>query len=232
MPTLHIIYRLTVSKHEFTMCVASSRWMQANPCPSLRNSRIRVKSSQAASEHFTHPVPALDLSQELFRKTPERSANNTNCSEGQMPSWEKAQCTRKTKTRYAPDVTYRCLLRKDCAAAEFIRTKSPVSHKGKRPSEQQRLKLTDTLLITFSDDSQKHTEADEAAVSHGRAAHSEVRVPDFPLTVDSHHRSPRFKKTTNLLLSCCPLSTCCCYINKTQHFIIAALLKHPSAPRP
>lgn len=120
------------------------------------------------------------------------------------------------------EVTSMCLPRKDCAASELIRTKNPVSRKGKRSSEQQRLNLTET---PHSRDWQSLFQmilrkrqwtlavpwclAHEAAVRHGRAAHSEVLVPDFPLNLDFHHRSSRFKKNkqpvTDLLSALCVL---------------------------
>lgn len=135
----------------------------------------RAISSWAALEHFIHPAPALALSQELLRKAPEWTASKMNCSEGQMPFWEKGQCTRKTNVRYALEVT---LPSNElyCAASEFIRTKSPASPKGKKPPEQQHLIITDTLhlrecqsrfqtILSFWTLTAPWCLADEAAVS-------------------------------------------------------------------
>lgn len=143
-----------------------------------------------------------------------------------MPSWEKGQHSRKTKPGYALEVTYRCLLPTDRAASEFIRTKSSVSCKGKRSSEQQYLNLTETrhsrdgkslfLMIlrkrlwTLA---VPRCLADEAAVSHGRAAHREVLLPDFPCGLITDQFLKNKQPVTELLSA-----VCCYYINKIFHY--------------
>lgn len=137
-PTVYITYTLTLSQHCLPCVYQAVVGCRQIPAPEEWPYQ-RARSSQAAVEHFIQPVPALDLSQELFRKTPEWSANNTNCSEGQMPSWEKGQMQQRDKNRVCTGGYLQV-----SAASEFIRTKSPASCKCKISSEQQRLNLTET----------------------------------------------------------------------------------------
>lgn len=216
--------------------------MQANPCFSLRNARIREQEAARLPQNISHILLLPWIFPKNSRKTLEWSAHKTNCSEGQMPSWEKGQCTGKTKTGYAPELpTGVCYVRivqlqnlSGLRVLSDAKVRDPQSSNilTHRYTTFERLIIFQTILRNrLWTLAVPWRLADEAAVSHGRAAHSEVLVPDFPLTVDSHHRSLRFKKPNNPLLTGCLLSMCCCYTNKIQYFIIAALLKYPSAPR-
>lgn len=135
--------------------------MQANPCFSLRNARIREQEAARLPQNISHTLLLPWIFPKNSRKTLEWSAHNTNCSEGQMPSWEKGQCTGKTKTGYAPElptgVCYVRIVQLQNLSGLRVLSDAKVRDPQSSNISTHRYTTFKRLIITISNDSQEQT---------------------------------------------------------------------------
>lgn len=138
MSRVYIIYRLTLSKH----CLPRA-YQAVDGCRQIPASLWGMPVSESKKEpgclrtfHTPCSCPGS------FPRTPEKHLSEVHTRpialKDKCPPGKRDNALERQKP-VGTKVTYRCLLCKDCAASEFIRTKSPVGCKGKRPAEQQHL---------------------------------------------------------------------------------------------